>query len=121
MTHAEVEAAYPALYQFLASYFHEDWYEDVTTPEEHLVGGPKPEPDVFKRAVRAYATGAGEQGAKALAEMDRVLDGRLTDLDLSKLLTHGFGVRYWPGSNEGYRPWMQEVRTTLAAALANAA
>jgi hypothetical protein len=48
MTHTEIEATYPALYQFLGAYFHEDWYEEVTTPEERVNGGPEPEPDVFK-------------------------------------------------------------------------
>jgi hypothetical protein len=56
-----------------------------------------------------------------LAELNRVLDLGLSDTDLSKLLTEGFGLSYWPGSNEAYRPWLQEVRATLSAALTNAA
>jgi len=117
----EAESVYPALYQFLACYFHEDWYENVTTPEERLVGGPEPEPDVFKRAVHAYAAEAGEQGVKALAELDRVLGSTSSDQELGELLSRGFSVCYWPGSTEAYRPWQQEVRTTLAAELARAA
>jgi hypothetical protein len=117
----EVESVYPALYQFLACYFHEDWLENVTTPEERLVGGPKPEPDVFKRAVRAYAVEAGEQGIKALAEIDRLLGSTSSGQELGKLLSRGFSVCYWPGSAEAYRPWLQEVRTTLSAELARAA
>ena len=121
MTHTEIEASYPSLYQFLGGYFHEDWYEDVTTLEERIIGGPEPEPDVFKRAVRAYAADAGERGNMALAELSRVLDLGLSDPDLSKLLSEGFKVSYWPGSDEAYRPWLQEVRATLSAALTNAA
>jgi hypothetical protein len=117
----EAESAYPALYQFLACSFHEDWYEDVTTPEERLIGGPEPEVDVFKRAVRAYAATGGEQCVRALAELDRVLSITKSDQELSDLLHRGFSVSYWPGSTEACRPWLQEVRATLAAALADAA
>ena len=121
MTHVEAEVAYPRLYRFLACYFHEDWYDQVTLPEERLVGGPEPEPDVFRRAVRAYATDAGAEAAMTLVELDRLLASSLSDLDLGKLLSDGFHIRYWPGSHAAYRQWLREVRTTLAASLASAA
>ena len=117
----EAEIAYPALYQFLACYFHEDWYENVTTPEERLIGGPEPEGDVFKRAVRAYAAEAREQSAKTVEELDHLLNSTRSDREFGELLSRGFGVCYWPGSTEAYRNWLQEVRTTLVAERASAA
>jgi hypothetical protein len=117
----EVKASYPALYQFLGCSFHEDWYDEVTEPEERLVGGPEPEHDVFKRAVRAYAAGCSrEEGTKALLELHRLLELPLPDSELRYLLSNGFGVNYWPGSEEAYRPWLQEVCATLEVCLRSA-
>jgi hypothetical protein len=117
----EAGNAFPALYQFLSGYFHEDWFEDVTTPEERLLGGAELEADVFKRAVRAYASEGSERCSKVLAEMDCLLVSAMSDQQLGELLSNGFGVSYWPGSISAYRQWLQEVRATLAEAVSNAA
>jgi hypothetical protein len=122
VAHDEVQPMYPALYQFFGCYFHEDWCEDVTAPEERLIGGQEPEPDVFKRAVRAYAGGCSrEEGAKVLGELEQLLEQPLSDTDLALLLARDLGVCYWPGSDEAYRPWLQEVRAALEASLRSAA
>jgi hypothetical protein len=62
-----------------------------------------------------------EQVAKTLHELEQVLEQQGTDADLKHLLSRGFGVRYWPGSDEAYRQWLQEVRATLMAAVGSAA
>jgi hypothetical protein len=117
MSKDEIDEKFPELYQFLVGCFGEDWYDDATRPEERLVGGPQHEPDVYKRNIRAFVSNLSDCGYLTLDQLDTLLAHSLPVEELAEVLTVGFHVNYWPGSNAGYRPWLEEVRATLAACL----
>jgi hypothetical protein len=117
MTKEEIDSAFPELYQFLGGCFGEDWYDDATRPEERLVGGPEPEPHVYKRNISKFATQADANAHLALHQLDVLLARQWSADQLQEVLTRGFLVNYWPRSNSGYRPWLEEVRVTLAECL----
>jgi len=98
--HADSE--YPALYQLLAGYFHEDW------PEEY------PSADDALRAFRAEAPPGAIRAA--VLEVERLLAEQLSDGDLGRLLMEGFRLNYVPERDgRTHREWLQHVREQLGA------
>jgi phenylalanyl-tRNA synthetase beta subunit len=99
----EADRAFPALYQLLAGYFHQDWRDEFASPEA---------------AVRSFAAEAPPAAVDAaVAELDRLLGWELDEAALTRLLWDGFGCDYVPQSDEtAPSRWLATVRAALAAA-----
>jgi hypothetical protein len=100
---AAADREYPALYQLLAGYFHEDWRDDAPTTDA---------------VVRGYVVDAPPAAVQATrADLDRLLARRLSEPDLSRLLSDGFGCDYAPEA-DGIAPsrWLAELRDRLDSA-----
>lgn len=99
MSRIETMSDYPALENFLAAYFHQDWAMEHATPG----------------AVVAYYRGAEspEQVAATRDELSRLL---AQDLDEAALGTAArrLGSEYDPTRDGGsWRGWLEDVRAAL--------
>jgi hypothetical protein len=101
----DVWEVYPALFQFVASCFNEDWFDEYPT-EAAVVAN-------YIRGFQALARG------QALAELVDLRQTALTDAELGKTL-HELGSAYSPGGpGEPYRAFADRLIAWLAASLSD--
>lgn len=86
---------YPALWNFLGGYLHQDWRLDHATPSD---------------ALRDFAQGSPQLARQLPDEIDRVLTLDLEDEALDELM-HQLGSFYSPrGDGEEAHQWLRNIR-----------
>lgn len=97
---AQADRDFPALYQLLAGFFHQDWRDEV---------------DSADAVVRSFISEAPPDAVSAArGDLDRLLGMGLDDASLTRVLADGFGCDYVP-ETDGATParWLSHVRTML--------
>lgn len=92
------ERDYPALWQFLGSYLHQDWRDEYATPDEALMD---------------FVAGEPASVPQLVADIDKALETAKDDDEAEHLLI-SLGSFYVPSrSGESARAWLQHLRTRL--------
>ena len=99
-TIAGADSEFPALFQLFGGYFHQDWHEDYATTRD---------------AASAFVRDAPPDGVRAaVRELDQLLDMRLDEATLSRLLREGFDCNYVPQVDElTNHDWLVQLRQLL--------
>jgi hypothetical protein len=112
---------YPDLHQFLASYFHEDWVDDVTTAAQAFDGTLGPDEHWYKRVVERYVRLEGRAKASRTREqLQHLLKQRYPDQQLAEFAYRRLGCLYHPGPGLPFSPWLSEVEEHLGRCLLGA-
>ena len=99
MSPVETMSDYPALENFLAAYFHQDWAVEQPTPEAVV--------DYYRDSE------SPEQVAATREDLARLLARDLDD-DALGALAHRLGSEYDPTRDGGtWRGWLQDVQARL--------
>jgi hypothetical protein len=90
-----LEQEYPALWQFLGAYLHQDWREEYESPSA---------------ALRDFVSGSPGQAVALPAELERVLASTADDESLEKTLV-SLGSFFVPSrAGQNPRDWLRRLR-----------
>ena len=102
MIHMNAEKQTPALAHFVGAYYHADWADEFNDDEW--------------AAVDSFISGSAELASELPREIAHVLTAMPSDDDVARFLL-GLGCYYTTTPEDGgYREWLTEVASRVAAA-----